>query len=670
MRSRSFSCSALFARFVLSLAFLLPAAAALAQFQDPTKEELSMTADPKAPGAAAVYLNLEQKTDDTLHYRSVYARIKVLTEKGMDLATVEVPYASGEQKVTGIKARTIHPDGTVVQLEGTPEDLLAKKAGDVKVGKRVFNLPSVEVGSILEYQYDVRYDDNWVFSPYWEIQQRYFVHKAHYYFVPSKSFLKGPQNATGRYVVDEDGNPANTLIWWQQLPTGGQIVQDSIGRFTLDLADVPAIPDEEYMPPIDAFLYQVKFYYKGPYNATDYWVQKAKKWSKDVDHFAEPTKGIQAAVTGIVQPGDSDLVKAQKLYEAVQGLENTDYTRAKGAAERKALGLKQIKRAEDTWAQKSGSKQDIALLYLAMLRAAGLTAWDMKVVNRNRNLFQFGYLDFGQLDDNLVILATGGKEYVLDPGEKMCPFQTVSWIHSGATGVRQSPDGGALGTTPEQLYTANSTTRIGDVTLDASGAISGSFRIIMAGHAALHWRQVALESDTGEVKKEFDSELEAIAPEGVSLQIDHFLGLDDPNVNLMAMVKVSGTLGTPAGRRLLVPGFFFESRGQTPFVNQAQRLEPIDMGYGARIVEQVTYHLPAGMTVEGALQDAKIAWLPNAQLTTKTVQAPGQVTVARALLRAFTFLKPDQYQDLRGFYQKVAANDQQQMVLTTAAKGN
>ena len=30
----------------------------LAQFQPPTPEELKMTSDPKAPGAAAVYLNI------------------------------------------------------------------------------------------------------------------------------------------------------------------------------------------------------------------------------------------------------------------------------------------------------------------------------------------------------------------------------------------------------------------------------------------------------------------------------------------------------------------------------------------------------------------------------------------------------------------------------------
>ena len=50
-----------------------------------------------------------------------------------------------------------------------------------------------------------------------------------------------------------------------------------------------------------------------------------------------------------------------------------------------------------------------------------------------------------------------------------------------------------------------------------------------------------------------------------------------------------------------------------------------------------------------------------------------------ALLRAqfqqpsdFTFAKPEEYQDLRGFYQKIAAADQQQLVLTRTpvAKGN
>ena len=67
--------------------------------------------------------------------------------------------------------------------------------------------------------------------------------------------------------------------------------------------------------------------------------------------------------------------KAKKLYKAVQALDNTDYSRKKSESELKQLKLKEAKHAEDTWEQKSGTSEDIALLYLAMARAAGLTAY-------------------------------------------------------------------------------------------------------------------------------------------------------------------------------------------------------------------------------------------------------------------------------------------------------
>ena len=98
--------------------------------------------------------------------RSFYARIKVLQEKGKELATVELPYWRSNYKITDIKARTIHSDGTVIPLTGKPEDLLVVKENRVKAtvagNRKVFTLPSVEVGSILEYTYQIRDDDDHV----------------------------------------------------------------------------------------------------------------------------------------------------------------------------------------------------------------------------------------------------------------------------------------------------------------------------------------------------------------------------------------------------------------------------------------------------------------------------------------------------------------------------
>jgi hypothetical protein len=670
--------TSVFIRTLVLFAAIASPAFLRAQFQEPTPEELKMTDDPKSPGAAAVYLNIEEIANDPIHYQSFYARIKVLQEKGKELATVEIPYLHGNFKIADIKARTIHSDGTVIPLVGKPEDLLAFKSksrsGDsLQFNRKVFTLPSVEVGSILEYHYQLEYDDNQYSSPTWEVQRPYFVHKAHYVFTPFKAFLPGSQNITSMYLTDERGRVLNNLIWWSKLPPGLSVQKDAGGHYSVDVTDIPPAPDEEWMPPIKSFLYKVEFYYKSETNATNFWAAEAKLWSRDVDHFAETSKSIKDAVAGLVAPTDSELDKAKKLYIAVQALENTDYSRKKTESELKQLKIKTAKHAQDTWEQKSGSSEDIALLYLAMLRAAGLNANAMKVVDRETGIFDPSYLTLYQLDDTIVLLNSGGSEFGLDPGEKMCPFKTLSWRHSLASGLRQGAGEKFMVTSPGQSYPDNKTLRTGDITLDAQGAITGTLRFVMTGQEALHWRQTALLNDLDEVKKKFDHSLESEVPDGVEAHLDHFLGLDDPYVNLVAVINVHGNIGSATSKRLLLPGFFFEARGSHPFVNQEKRLEPVDMHYDNQITDQIVYHLPAGLTVEGAPPDTKISWTGHAVYGTKAVVAPGQITIARQLARAFTFAKPEEYSDLRGFYQKAAAADQQQLVLTTAPatpKGN
>jgi len=73
--------------FTLLLSLAAPLARA-DQWTTPTAEELSMTSQPEAPGAAAVYLYREETTEDSNHMFSIYARIKVLTEKGKEWGNV------------------------------------------------------------------------------------------------------------------------------------------------------------------------------------------------------------------------------------------------------------------------------------------------------------------------------------------------------------------------------------------------------------------------------------------------------------------------------------------------------------------------------------------------------------------------------------------------------
>ncbi len=498
-----------------------------AQFQQPTAEELKTTVDPAAPGAAAVYLDLQQVTNDPQHYMRIYARIKVLTEKGKELATIELPYLRGEVRIDEIKGRTIHSDGSIIPLEVKPEDLMIVKNGDMQANKKVFTLPSAEVGSILEYEYDINYDDEVASEPQWEIQRPYFVHKAHYQFSPQRKYMPtgtaDPGDTTWD-VVDSRGRIARKLLCWQLLPAGVEVKSSVNGSFTVDVKDVPAAPTEDWMPPIESFLYRVGFFYSYADDPTTWWTNEIKLWSKDVDKFAEPSPAIHDAVNGLIAPADSDLDKAKKLYDAVQALDNTDYSRTKSASELQELKIKATKNATDTWTQKSGSSEDIAMLYLSMLRAAGLTAYAMKVVDRDDNIFDRSNMNLGQLDSTLVDLSTGGKDVVLDPAEKMCPFQTVSWRHSEASGIAESAEGGRFIATPMQQYKDNVTQRLGDVYIDAQGGITGRINIVMNGQNALHWRQRALREDDSELKKEFDrEELEGNVPDGVEAHVDSLL---------------------------------------------------------------------------------------------------------------------------------------------------
>jgi hypothetical protein len=634
-----------------------------AQFPAPAKEELAMTSDPKAPGADAVYLYREEKGDDNLHYHLLYARIKVLTEKGKEMATVRTPYEHRNFKVTDIQGRTIHADGTVIPLNAKPSDLMDVKTKDFQFNTMVFTLPSVEVGSILEYRLQIRYDDGVVSSPEWEVQQPQYVHKAHYEFTPSKDI---------QYLTNSRGDLVNKLMWGQVGGLGTKITHSIDGKYFLDLTDIPAIPKEDWMLPQNSVNWRVQFYYTQYYTGAEFWQKEGGRWLKESNHFADPTKALKEAVAQIVSPSDTDEQKARKIYAEVMKLDNTDFTREKSKAERKNDKLKQIKDAEDVWKQKSGSSDDMALLYIALARAAGLRVYPMQVVNRNRALFDPAFLSTSQLDDYIVVAEIAGKEVYLDPGQKLCPFGLLHWKHTLAAGFRDSERGIAAGNTPAEIYTSNVTQRIAALTIDPAGGVKGSVRFVMRGQEALHWRQLTLENDEDEVKKQFDEAIRAYMPDGVQANFNHFLGLSDYETNLLATVDISGNLATATGKHMFLPELFFESHATHPFVAEDKRTSPIDVHFPKLEQDEVTYDLPADFAVDTPPAPASVAWPNHAVFKSSAAAKGNEISTARTVGYNFTLLEPKDYTDLHDFYQKVAAADQQQLVITKAlaAKGN
>ncbi|HEX8710745.1 MAG TPA: DUF3857 domain-containing protein [Terracidiphilus sp.] len=629
-----------------------------AQFQQPTQDELKMTSDPAAPDASAVYLDYEEIDNDPLHYRSVYARIKLLTDKGKDRATVNVIYPPSLARLANFEGRTIHPDGTVISLTAKPVENTIPKNGKPFLDQVVFTLPDATVGSILEFRFQIQYSHTRAEVPSWQVQRKYFVHKAHYVFKPIRDLMQ---------LKDSGNRTIQGILWQSDLPEG-VTVKKGPDSLVLDMSDVPPVPNEEYMPPVGVLPYRVRFYYSTQ-SPKEYWPLAADAWSKEVDKLVKPSNTLQGAVAGIVSPGDSDLVKAEKIYKAVQALDNTDYSPVRNTSGLPAYTMLAAKPAAETWRQKSGTSENLALLYLALAREAGLKAYAMDVVRRDNSIFEPTWMMPNQMSDILVGVMIDGKEVLLDPGEKMCTFGELSWTHSDTEGMLQTAQGGELQKTPPQRYSQNTLERNGDVTVDGNGDMTGNFTFAMQGQKALRWRQAALENDPDELKKAFDTWLQSMMPQGVEAHLDHFLALDKPDANLLAIVKAKGTLGTAKTGQVRLPGVFFQRHGGEPFVKEAQRMEPVDMYYAEETADEVVYHLPAGYAVEGAPEGTNDLWKGHAQLIVKSKTQPGQITVDRVLVRTFDTLPVDDFPELRGFYEKVAAADQSEVTLKQASTG-
>ena len=651
-------------RFFLFLTVFacLPAFGA-ANWRQPTADELKMTSDPKATDAPAVYLNRDEYMDVKGHYDRIYARIKILTEKGrLQFSDVEIPYRAGVLNVRALEGRTIHSDGKIIPFTGQAYSKELVKAGGVRVMARVFSMPDVQVGSILEYQFELQYDDMWIFFPEWTLQERVFVHEAHYHFIPYPMDL----NSSNLLMVpDPQGRltPATRLQYDAQLPPGARF-QDLPSGTDLVMNDVAAIPDEPYSPPLSSFSYRLFYYYTGNFSAQDFWKGAGKSWSQKVDRFATQPDVIGRAVAGIVAPGDTDDQKLKKIYEAVMTVDNTAFSREHSEAENKAEGL-QVKTAADIWAQKRGTPNEIARLFLAMTRAAGLKASAMIVTERDERVLNANYLHWEQLTDEIAIVTVEGKEMYFDPGERYCDYGKLHWKHTQVLGIRQTDNGTEAVLTPAADYKDSVVERKATLQLGPDGKLQGTITLSMTGVEALRWRQVALRNDEEETKKRIGEELQTLVPDGARVKTTGLTGLTDESQPLVATLEVSGSMGTATGKRILLPGSFFETNVR-PLFPEDRRENPVDLHYPYAVRDQVKIALAPGLTVDSLPTNAQIPFPKNADYIAKYGGSGSVYQQARLMALGKTVYSKDEYPELRDFLQKASAQDQQQVVLDRA----
>ncbi|MGC2195681.1 MAG: DUF3857 domain-containing protein [Terriglobales bacterium] len=173
-------------------------------WQPVSKDDLALTDNPGNPGSSAMILERQVYTDDEKRVQTEWVRIKVFTEAGRAYADVVIPYLEKSNLVEDIRGRTVRPDGTVISFNGAVFDKVIVKHKKFRYNAKAFTLPGVEVGSVIEYAYAVRwkgrfpdyvtnpgsyiFQDGWtVPTTTWTIQQDLFTRHAVFVIRPVKA---------------------------------------------------------------------------------------------------------------------------------------------------------------------------------------------------------------------------------------------------------------------------------------------------------------------------------------------------------------------------------------------------------------------------------------------------------------------------------------------------
>src|SRR5207253_2896369 len=214
-----------------------------------TLEELKMTSEPKAPGAPAIILYRQIDRDDSdarTPHEYNYVRTKILTEEGRKYADVEIPFFKENENIVSVRARTIRPDGAIVNFDGKVYEKEIVKARGVKFLAKTFTLSDVQPGSIIEYHYTVDFKEYYVFNSHWTLSEELFTR-------------------VGKYSLKPYGRFALQWTWPNGLPQGTSPPaeqNDARGNYVrMEARDIPAFQVEDDMPPENAMKYMVDFVY-------------------------------------------------------------------------------------------------------------------------------------------------------------------------------------------------------------------------------------------------------------------------------------------------------------------------------------------------------------------------------------------------------------------------
>jgi hypothetical protein len=621
-----------------------------------TEQDQKIKEVPGNPGASAIQLYYANYIDDNAQTEFVYHRIKVLTEQGKKEADVEIEGGLG-LSINSLKARTIHPDGSIAEFTGKPFEKTVIKGRGIKLYYKTFTMPDVTVGSIIEYKYKTDWRSTDVFSSdEWILQHALYTVKENVTF-------KGFEGGVGNEYYWPGGQ-----INWLVMNLKDKMPTNKGGVTSLELHDVPAFESEGNMPPEDNYKPAVRFFYSfAEYKTPEkFWEEAGKRKNHTAEDYIGNRKEAREAAEQAIGSETDPEKKLRKLYARAQQIRNLSYERDRSEQELRKEKIKLPENVGDVLKRDYGDRISITRTFVAMARAAGFEASIVGVSDRQHMFFSKSYLSASQIGTELAAVKLNGNDVYLQPGAKFCPFGTIRWMFTSTTGLKLDKNGGTFITTPPALPDKSITRRTANLELDSEGNAKGEITVSFTGQDALDHRIDAIGSDEAGRKKDLEEELRTWLSSGAIVKAKAVEGWEIPDEPLVARFDVQlPAYASMVGKRLILPASLFRAKFSDAF-KHAERKYPVYFPYAFSEWDDVNIKLLPGVIVESlpTAQDVRTQFSDYRTL----VQSDATRVRAQRILAVGGFIfRLNDYPALKDFFGKVQAGDELQVVMKGGA---
>jgi hypothetical protein len=461
----------------LLVALLAARGAAAADFPPITDEERALTSVPGEPNAPAVMLfkrgeflmaGYGRFNGSLASHLQVQARVKILTEAGKSNGEIAIGHSSSF-RLQNFSGRTVLPDGRVlpVPADATFQRRTSKSS---KTFVTTVAFPAVQVGAILDYQYEVTFSSPLVLEP-WYLSEELPVRHAEIVYKTAKTW--------------------KNLIWTRS-PLGVQIQQKTAetsggNELRAWAENLPAVLEAPYGPPYADLAAQIlllpeTFSYFGEHAAMmGTWIGTTRLVNQVYSRFRSLDWGVTRQARKIA--GDGSLrKKAEALYRFVRDEIQT------------APGDGVLIADSDAWLQKvlstrRGTAVEKALLLQMMLLESGVKTYLVWAADRERGTVDLTLPNPNWFDTVLVMFEIDSKRMLLDPSSPDLGFGQLRAGYEGTPAlIFDTVQPVTLSATP---FERNLRRAEIDLSLDNKGLLAGQGTLRLTGLRAaerLGWK--------------------------------------------------------------------------------------------------------------------------------------------------------------------------------------